>query len=299
MRSSYSGSVIGPKMSTCTLPRIFMPAPWITRTLIIVLSVRPLWPRHGAGDRRSRPRSGHAGRARRLRARPLRWRARLALLWRPAIRLGAGTAHQHHAFTVAQAVGLAEGLDGLFVVDDCEGASPVGPPQAAFETPGVEHAGEGVPDVRERIWLAGQRAGTADLDHRVPALGEVQHLRQIGPWLRRGGRRSGLHDGQMVDDESRVGVAVDERRARVDVAPAQHVDREVVPNRGAQDPVEARVVRIAPRFFRHHDPDADRARLLLPVGDYLGNRRIIRVDRLDESEPAVMSPLHLHGLDRD
>src|SRR6266853_6440428 len=40
MRSSYSGSVIGPKMSSCTLPRMFMPAPWITRTLVIVLSVR-------------------------------------------------------------------------------------------------------------------------------------------------------------------------------------------------------------------------------------------------------------------
>src|SRR5438093_10331911 len=40
MRSSYSGSVIGPKMSTCTLPRIFMPAPWITRTLVIIVSVR-------------------------------------------------------------------------------------------------------------------------------------------------------------------------------------------------------------------------------------------------------------------
>jgi hypothetical protein len=96
-------------------------------------------------------------------------------------------------------VGLAEGLDGLFVVDDSEGASPVGTPQAAFEAPGVEHAGEGVPDVRERIGLAGQRAGTADLDHRVPALREIQHLRQIRPWLRRGGRRTGLHDGQVVD----------------------------------------------------------------------------------------------------
>src|SRR5262244_2900610 len=40
MRSSYSGSVIGPKMSTCTLPRMFMPAPWITSTLGIGLSVR-------------------------------------------------------------------------------------------------------------------------------------------------------------------------------------------------------------------------------------------------------------------
>jgi hypothetical protein len=28
---------------------------------------------------------------------------------------------------------------------------------------------------------------SADLDQRVTALGEVQHLRQVGPWLRRGG----------------------------------------------------------------------------------------------------------------
>src|SRR4029450_7695394 len=142
MRSSYSGSVIGPKMSTCTLPRIFMPAPWITRTLVIVLSVR----------------------------------TGLAFLWRPAIRLGAGTTHQQRAFTVAQAVGLAERLDGLFVVHDCEGARAVGTPQAAFETPGVEHAGEGVPDVRERVRFPGQRAGPADLDHRVRAPGQVLHL---------------------------------------------------------------------------------------------------------------------------
>src|SRR5215470_14180189 len=38
MRSSYSGRVIEPKISTCTLPRMFMPAPWITRTLGITLS---------------------------------------------------------------------------------------------------------------------------------------------------------------------------------------------------------------------------------------------------------------------
>src|SRR5215831_7034156 len=67
---------------------------------------------------------------------------RSPLLRRPAIRLGAGTAHQHCAFTVAQAVGPAEGLDGLLVVDDCEGASPVGAPETAFETPRVEHAGD-------------------------------------------------------------------------------------------------------------------------------------------------------------
>src|SRR5712692_5837025 len=61
MRSSYSGSVIGPKMSTCALPRIFMPAPWITRTLGIVLSVRTGMVRilRGAGgDSRGGPKLG-------------------------------------------------------------------------------------------------------------------------------------------------------------------------------------------------------------------------------------------------
>ena len=65
-----------------------------------------------------------------------------------------------------------------------------------------------------------------------------------------------------------------------------------------QEPVEARVVRIASSFFRHHDPDADRARCLLPVGDDIGRRRIIRIDRLDEGEAAGMSPLHFHGIAR-
>src|SRR5687767_5252014 len=82
-------------------------------------------------------------------------RASSRLFRRPAIRPGAGTAHQHRAFTVAQAVGLPERIDRLFVVDDGEGASPVGAPQATFETPGLEHAGEGIPDVREGIGLPG------------------------------------------------------------------------------------------------------------------------------------------------
>src|SRR5207247_6525193 len=90
----------------------------------------------------------------------------LSLLRRPAIRLGARTAHQHCPFTVTQAIGLAKGRDGLFVIDDRKGAGPVRAPQAALETPGVEHASERVPDVREGIRLPGQRAGAADLDHR-------------------------------------------------------------------------------------------------------------------------------------
>ena len=42
------------------------------------------------------------------------------------------------------------------------------------------------------------------------------------------------------------------------------------------------------------DPDADRARRVLPVSDDIGHRRIVRVDRLDDGEPAGMGPLHVH-----
>ena len=42
----------------------------------------------------------------------------LDLLRRPAVRLGAGTAHQHRPFAFGDAVGQTEGLDGLLEVDD-------------------------------------------------------------------------------------------------------------------------------------------------------------------------------------
>ena len=43
----------------------------------------------------------------------------------------------------------------------------------------------------------------------------------------------------MIDDEASIGVAVDQRRARIHVAPAQYVDRKVVLYGRAQDPVVA------------------------------------------------------------
>jgi hypothetical protein len=60
----------------------------------------------------------------------------------------------------------------------------------------------------------------------------------------------------MVDDEARVGMAVDQRGARVQVAPAQNVDGKIVANGGTQDPVEARVVRLAVRLLGEDDTDA-------------------------------------------
>ena len=77
--------------------------------------------------------------------------SRTNFLRRPAISLGAGAAHQHGPLPVAQTTSFEERLDGLLVVDDCERAGPVRAPQAAVETPGIEHAGQRLPDVREGI----------------------------------------------------------------------------------------------------------------------------------------------------
>src|SRR5215471_6920788 len=63
----------------------------------------------------------------------------------------------------------------------------------------------------------------------------------------------------------------------------------------AEDPVETRVIRLALRLLRHH-ADADRAWRLLPVGDDVGHRWIVRVDRLDDREPFRMGPLHFHRI---
>src|SRR6516164_6609354 len=150
-------------------------------------------------------------------------------------------------------------LDALLVADDRKRARPVCAPQAALEPPGVEYAGQRVPDVRERIRLLRQRAGAGDLDHRILTLGEFHHFWKIGPGLWRRRRYARLLDAHMVDDEPRVGAAVDQRRARVHVAPEWDVDREIVFNGRAQNAVEPRIVRRALRLFRQDDADADRA----------------------------------------
>ena len=66
----------------------------------------------------------------------------------------------------------------------------------------------------------------------------------------------------------------------------------------AQDPVEARVSRLALGLLRHHDADADSARCLLPVGDDIAHGGIVWVDRLDDREPTGIGPLHFHRIIR-
>src|SRR5437763_5378479 len=51
IRSSYCGRVIGPKISVCTLPRMFMPAPWMTRIRGIGVLLLSNGLREGRGGR--------------------------------------------------------------------------------------------------------------------------------------------------------------------------------------------------------------------------------------------------------
>ena len=69
-----------------------------------------------------------------------------------------------------------------------------------------------------------------DLDHGVWALGEFQHLREVGPGLGWRGRQARLQDAQMVEDKLYIGMAIDERSAHVQIVPAQDVDKKVVAN---------------------------------------------------------------------
>src|SRR5208282_3140250 len=60
--ASYSGNVMVPKISVCTLPRMFMPAPWMIRIFVMVASpccTRPLC-RHGEMRRRFQGLIDHA-----------------------------------------------------------------------------------------------------------------------------------------------------------------------------------------------------------------------------------------------
>jgi hypothetical protein len=103
----------------------------------------------------------------------------------------------------------------------------------------------------------------------------------------------------MVDEEARIRMAIDERRARVEVSPEEHVDRKAVPRRFARDAIDARIVRPQARFPRgHHDANGDGSRLLPPFGDDLADRRIRGVDGLDDCEAPRVLALHLERIAR-
>src|SRR6185437_11413166 len=61
MRASYSGRVIVPKISVWTLPRMVMPAPWMTRIFGMTVPFALRGPRICAAPRESRDWRSHRG----------------------------------------------------------------------------------------------------------------------------------------------------------------------------------------------------------------------------------------------
>jgi hypothetical protein len=82
---------------------------------------------------------------------------------------------------------------------------------------GIEHAGERVQNLRERVLFPREGAGTADFDYRVPTPSEFQSFGRSTQDCG-GGRHARLHDAQVANDESRVRVTIDQRGARLQVA---------------------------------------------------------------------------------
>ena len=144
-----------------------------------------------------------------------------------------------------------------------------------------------------------QRAGAAHLDHGVRALRERQHLREIGPRLGGAGGVRGCRIARWSMMKRVSGWR------SMSAAPASRLPQhsmltgKVVTGGCARDAVEAGIVRVAVRSRRRdHDANADRARRLLPVGDDVGHRRIVRVDRLDDREAPGCASLHFHRIAR-
>ena len=65
----------------------------------------------------------------------------------------------------------------------------------------------------------------------------------------------------------------------------QQVHRHRILGRCRQRSVDAGVGRIGRDIVAHDYPDADRTLLHLPVGNDVGDGRIVRIDRFDQAEP--------------
>ena len=126
--------------------------------------------------------------------------------------------------------------------------------------------------------------------------GHLQHLPQFGPGGRRHGGPEGLHHAEMVDDEARLRMAVDEGRDRGQGAPALQVDGQPAVGGRTGDAGDAGVLRI--EIGADEEPNTDRAGRAFPVRDHLRGSRIGRIQRFDQAEAPGMGALHLHCIAR-
>ena len=165
---------------------------------------------------------------------------------------------------------------------------PVGAPQAAIEAEGVEDAAQRIPDVLVGKRLVAQRAGAADLDRDVLVRRQGQQQRQLGPRLGRRRRHERLLQAEMIDHQGRVGIANGELSNLLQAPAAHQVDHEGVLRSSGQHAVDAGVCGIGRYVGVHHDAHRHRAVDRRPLGDRLGDLGIVRIDRLDQPEPAGM-----------
>ena len=93
----------------------------------------------------------------------------------------------------------------------------------------------------------------------------------------------------MIDHQLGVGVTGRQLPDLLQAPPAHQVDRQGMPRRGGQHPIEAGGGRDG--VLQDH-LYTDRAFGRRPVGDRIGDAGIVRVDRLDQPEPAGMSRIN-------
>ena len=141
-----------------------------------------------------------------------------------------------------------------------------------------------------------QRAGAGDFHRDIIVRGQSQQLRQIGPRLRGGRRRVRLLQTEVIDHQLRMRVSRSQLPGLLQPPRAHQVDRQRMPRGGRQHPIEAGVGRVGGRLSPHHDPDGDGALRGRPVGDRLGHPGVVRIDRLDQGEPAGMFGMNGDGV---
>ena len=120
-----------------------------------------------------------------------------------------------------------KGLNRLLIVHDRERARPIRAPQAAIKAPSIEYASQRIPNIWKRVMARCDNVqAPLTLITGVWALGEFQASGRSAQGCGGAGGTRGCSMPQMVNDQSRLWMAVDERSARFEIAPAENVDRQ-------------------------------------------------------------------------
>ena len=206
-----------------------------------------------------------------------------------------GSAHQHGPLAVAQAAGLEERLDGLLVVDDREGPGPVGAPQAAVETPGIEHARERVPDVGNGY---GSRDSVQAPLTLITQFGRLASSSTFGRSAQGSGGAGGTRGCRMPRWSMMNRVS---GWRSISAVPASRLSQHRMLSGKSSEPPRAQSGRGRDRQARASPPSSAwcgcRPRpASFSIRDDVGHTGIVGVERLDDGEPAGMGPLHFHGI---